>query len=154
MPDEVRFKPILVGESNPFGSDPYFALYPAPEGSAGWRLAQEIFRFQFRKTYLESFERMNLIQLPPNANWSAPAAREAAARLEPLWVGRRVVLLGTRVCAAFGFPNVPPFTSKRRYEVDYFFLPHPSGRNRIWNDPASIEKARAMLPQILGQAVS
>jgi hypothetical protein len=31
-------KIVLVGESNPYGADPYYALYPAPDGSAGHRL--------------------------------------------------------------------------------------------------------------------
>lgn len=32
-------KPLLVGEQNPYGADPKFALYPYPENSGGERPA-------------------------------------------------------------------------------------------------------------------
>lgn len=34
----VTTKPILVGETNPYGGNPDYALYPDPPGSGGERL--------------------------------------------------------------------------------------------------------------------
>ena len=42
MPKTIDCKVVLVGEQNPYGPDPEFALYPAPEGSSGHRLCCQI----------------------------------------------------------------------------------------------------------------
>lgn len=52
-------RPILVGEANPYGGDPRYALYPLPENSAGGRLCRLILKLEVRQ-YLRSFDRRNL----------------------------------------------------------------------------------------------
>lgn len=53
MPASPRSKPLLVGESNPYRSDPHFALYPAPDGCSGHRLCRLILKMG-RRDYLEA----------------------------------------------------------------------------------------------------
>jgi hypothetical protein len=60
MPPVILSKPLLVGEVNPYGGDPYYALYPAPDGCSGHRLCYLILGMR-REDYLESFERINLV---------------------------------------------------------------------------------------------
>lgn len=125
-------KPTLVGESNPYGPDPDFALYPAPDGCSGHRLCCLILGM-FRHDYLEAFDRVNLC----DGRWSIRNARLRAEELsrQP----GRFVLLGAKVSAAFQVPFVP-------FEVSeggtMLVLPHPSGLCRLWGEPGAFEKAR------------
>lgn len=76
-------------------------------------------------------------------------ARPAAADLLPLLDGHaRVVVAGKRAAAALGF--------RERYLVwtdgpaggRWAILPHPSGVNRWWNDPANLDAARRFLSKL------
>lgn len=128
-------KPVLVGESNPYGSDPYFALYPAPDGCSGHRLCCRILGMH-RAAYMEAFDRVNLCDGP----WSMPRARQAAMSLIGKCAGYcKLILLGSKVAAAFGVPFVP-FTA-----VDEVLLrlPHPSGLCRMWSEEGAVDRARA-----------
>jgi hypothetical protein len=144
----------LVGEHNPYGSDPRFALYPYPPNSAGGRLARVL--GIDRRGYLGAFERRNLLDVE---RWSAPAARDAAARVRAEMAdGDSAVLLGARVAAAFGF-TFEPLRVHRRFAdgrgdpdlearlgqrgIAFLLVPHPSGRSRAWNDPALAPRVRA-----------
>lgn len=141
-------KPVLVGEANPYGADPQYTLYPAPEGSAGERLCCMILGM-YRKDYLREFDRVNLC---PEKWFIKEAKREALRRV---WEadGGQYVLLGSKVCSAFGV-DYAPYTSwgfllpKRdasgeMVECRGIVLPHPSGLCRLWNEPGAIERARA-----------
>jgi hypothetical protein len=154
-------KPLIVGESNPFGRDEYYALYPEPEGCSGDRLCRVVMGLR-RRTYMAEFERANLVR----GKWSMPVARERArgltelsdedrARLERFEIGqtsalgdlvelRTFILLGRKVAEAFGWKGAPQIGLAQRYHF-FIFLPHPSGRNRVWNDPDSIRGCRAAL---------
>lgn len=134
---------FLIGEHNPYGSDPRFALYPEPTHSAGGRLCR-LLGMQ-SGAYLHAFERRNLLTL---ARWSVPAAREAANRVRAeLREGDALVLLGARVSSAFGYPFAPLAEHRGLvhgavgYEV--LVIPHPSGLSRAWNDPAMGPRVRA-----------
>lgn len=136
-------KVLLVGESNPYGTAPEFALYPAPQRSAGYRLCVEILQLP-RKAYLETFDRCNLIEGP---KWSVPRAREAAGRL----THTRRVLLGAKVAAAHGV-DFKPFTRLAHAGWRGVILPHPSGRCRLWDEqPNAIDFARALVAWLQGQ---
>lgn len=146
-------KPTLVGECNPYGADPYFALYPLPENASGGRLARIL--GLSRTEYLRRFDRVNLCE----GSWSLPAAR---AKAQALRDGRPLVLLGAKVCAAFKLAFVPfmqtglveqveptqGFIKYRRIAVAYI-LPHPSGLNRIWNESDAVEKSRLCVAEFL-----
>jgi hypothetical protein len=125
-------KPLLIAESNPFGGDYKFALYPVPEGCSGWRLCALILGM-WRKDYLAAFDRCNLVEGP----WSMAAAKK---RSKEIWEAPgRFVLFGRKVCDAFETPFIP-------FEIScggtILVLPHPSGLNRIWRKPDSIQQAR------------
>jgi hypothetical protein len=141
----------LIGEQNPYGADPAFALYPLPENAAGARLARFL---GLQKTeYLRRFVRRNLLGPGP---WSAPKAREAAdALLRDSAQDDRLVLLGARVSAAFGVPFRerlfdPEVCVLRAPDIRRRILvaPHPSGRSREWNDPRAPERLRAALARL------
>lgn len=89
-------------------------------------------------------------------------ARDAAVRLLATITGRRVLLLGGRVVAAFGLVGLEPF---RWHDVDIpriadgrsrlvtvtrvAVVPHPSGVSRSYNDP----RVRAQAAEFLGAAL-
>ncbi len=135
-------RPLLVGESNPYGADPRFALYPEPAGCAGARLCHVILDMTADE-YLAAFDRVNLLDCP---RWSLPASREAAQRL--LDRGQDLVLLGARVAHAFD-PAWGAFSEYRAAGLRVLVLPHPSGRCRAWNEPGAVERARAAVRAFL-----
>jgi hypothetical protein len=147
-------KPILVGEANPYGADPGYALYPLPEIATGGRLARILGMNECE--YLRAFERRNLCP----TTWSAKASRAGVARIlgKALLDGHEeaapLILLGAKVMRAFGY-EFEPFTKHRvllrsrsapQWRV---CLPHPSGRNLLWNDPRSAQRARELVRGLL-----
>lgn len=143
---------VLVGELNPYGGDPKFALFDLPVNSAGWRLRNHILRVE-RRTYF-GFKRHNLCV----GRWSNDDARREAGRLYlEVYDSRRVeatfVLLGKKVAAAFGHRAVDPFTRDAVHPGDQpgrlVFLPHPSGRCRTYNDPKSYERVLELLREAI-----
>ena len=128
---DAKIGVTLVGESNPYGADPQFALYPSPEGSAGERLCCLILGM-YRKPYLEVFDRVNLCA----GRWSTKDARAKAETLTG-----RLILFGGKVCQGFGVEYLPfCYVSP-----EMIVLPHPSGRCRTWNNPRAIPKARELV---------
>lgn len=168
-------RPLLVGECNPYGGDPGYALYPYPRNSAGGRLCRIIFKLP-TTTYLDVFDRVNLCP----TTFSMPVARDTVRKLAPSLPEHRVVILcGSRPARAFGQEpatigtplrviNMLEATGKGKLLVaaqrslldrgrDYkpptgytlIVLPHPSGRNsRILTD-ANIEFIRGELVRLV-----
>lgn len=156
-------KPLLVGEANPYQSDPrlaqHFALYPDPPGCAGWRLCKLVMGLE-PEDYLARFDRVNLC----DGKWGMKEAKEKAssyftqrvevARLLGADIKRPIVLFGAKVCRAFN-TGFYPFTYTRVYERGdgaliplthrLVILPHPSGLSRAWNEPGAFERARGVL---------
>ncbi len=129
--------PTLVGEQNPYSLDPDDALLPFPAQSAGARLARIL--GLSRSQYLRTFRRANLVDGP---GYTARLAREKAWQLvEDPGV---LVLLGRRVCAAFGVR-----TAAFQREGRFYVLPHPSGMCRVWNEPDAVDRARRLLREFL-----
>lgn len=159
---EVSNKPILVGEDNPYGGDPTFALYPSPAGSAGDRLCRKVLELT-PSTYLREYDRANLCA----TKWSAPEAREVARSI--MAQKNYVITLGAKVAKAFGLPTAPFAVHRVRLDLldpllleetggrltfrppggpqvcVVAVLPHPSGRCRAWNEPKAFERARETL---------
>lgn len=150
--ETVSWLAVLVGESNPYGDDPRYALYPEPERSAGGRLCRVVLGLGV-KEYIRHFRRVNLLT---SARWSAPLAREAAERLTDVAKvdGVPLVLLGAKVCAAFGVDYDPGSTGSVSAlfgrEWRYAVLPHPSGMCRAWNLLGTVCRARAAVRVVLG----
>ncbi len=122
---------MIVGESNPYGADPAFAMYPSPQSSAGYRLAVLVLGMR-RSDYLRTFDRANLCA----GKWSIKEARVNADAIR----SRKLILCGSKVCSAFGI-DFNPFTKCG----DIVTLPHPSGLCRLWNEPDAFENARAVV---------
>jgi hypothetical protein len=145
--DDRTNRVVLVGESNLYGADPNYALYPSPDQSAGYRLAVLILGMS-QTAYLETFARTNLC---PD-KWSMRQARFNADKLLSRFTN--FVLLGSKVSAAFNV-NFKPFTCQFYGEdqldgsdprhARMLVLPHPSGRCRLWSDQGSINNARRSL---------
>lgn len=141
---------LLVGEDNPYGQDPRFALYHKPRHASGNRLRQHL---GLRDATYEKLQKINLC----GGKWSAKEARwraaeingrapvtcEYAAFLDDL---RVIVLLGAKVREAFGLrTEFFGITGATTANLVYVVLPHPSGLNRAWNRPGAREDARRLL---------
>lgn len=148
-------KPLLVGEANPYDGDPYFALYPEPNGCAGQRLCKLIMQLDCAE-YLRRFDRVNLC----DGKWRVREARRHAD--DQMTNKRTFVLFGAKVASVFAWVlsrnDFKPFTyhvEHKRHPVcntcmgevlrTYVILPHPSGLSRAWNEPGAFERARAVL---------
>jgi hypothetical protein len=138
---EVCSTVLLLGEDNPQSADPEHALFPHPPGCAGARLQTNIMGISMRN-YLGMW-RTNLCQ----GKWSArKAGARAAELLVPNMPWSTIILLGRKVADAAGYED-PLFTVRVTHDgrVKLISLPHPSGRNRAWNDAYNIARARSML---------
>jgi len=142
-------RPLLVGEANPYGGDPEFALYPSPPGCSGDRLCRLVMGLD-PDDYLERFDWVNLCP----SRWSTRAARGRADEIAAERAGGVVVLLGAKVAGAFGHaPPHKPFAvldgAYRDQEgaprLRFVVLPHPSGLSRAWGVPGAYERARSVL---------
>jgi len=83
------------------------------------------------------------------SNWGdvfdARAAAEAAARLSTELTGL-AICLGRNVARAFGRGELPPLSIVALSdELSLALLPHPSGRNRWYNNPANRAAAARFL---------
>ena len=155
-------RPLVVGMNNPRSLAPEHALYPWPPGCAGHRLWQMLHDAcgATMAQYRDAFERRNLVAGP----WSAAAARASASSMIPGLAGRSVVLLGEEVRRAFGV--VPRLSWSRDLlsgwdwspepgavePARFYVLPHPSGRNLLYNDGAVRREAGAVLAHLFGRA--
>lgn len=135
---------LIVGESNPYGDDPEFALYPLPEYASGGRLARIL--GLSRTEYLRRHDRVNLC----TGTWSIKAAEQRALALHAERpAGTGIVLCGAKVALAFrraGAYTPAEFLPLSRAEHGgrhYLVLPHPSGLCRAWGVPGTVEAARA-----------
>lgn len=142
----IHRRPLLVGEVNPYGVDPKYALYPYPERSAGGRLCRIIMGLEPRE-YLRRFERVNLCV----GKWATAYARHSAVSFHQEFKGHTFVLLGSKVCGGVPFD---PFTlidrpgDLHREGFRAVILPHPSGLCRIWNEPDAVNRARRALYEV------
>lgn len=144
---------LLVGEDNPYGSTPEFALYPGPCGCSGHRLCTNIMGLH-EDTYLGLW-RTNLC----DDKWSMKAAKERAEQLYQTYLGpwRVIVMLGRKVASAFAAvtgTSVPAFCCVKHTVAfsEYtnavrtlIALPHPSGRNTVWASETVRANARMIL---------
>lgn len=133
---------LLVGECNPYGVDPDFALYPLPERATGHRL-QSLVMGLSRGEYLRRFDRVNLC----TGKWSMKAAQAEADRICREENYEIFVLLGRKVTKAF-LPGEPePFSVQEHCSGRFVILPHPSGLCREWHKPGAFERARKLLEE-------
>jgi len=101
--------------------------------------------------YLRRSERVNLLEeCPVRWDWDA----QLKARLTAMMTrvdGRRVVLCGRNVAAAFGHADAEKFVWFVDRGAMMAVIPHPSGRNHQWNDSAMVARASAFLTDAFKQ---
>lgn len=139
MTEPLKRKPLLIGEANPYGGHPEYALYPSPIGCAGHRLCHLILGMD-PDAYLDSFNRTNLCV----GSWSLKHARVAAEKLWSQPDAPKFILLGAKVSAAFKTRFVP-FTIIDGGTI--LILPHPSGLCRMWGKPGAYARARGWMAE-------
>ena len=147
-PDACR-EILLVGELNPYGSDPRYALYHEPKRAAGYQLQHKIFGIEARRWYLPMW-RVNLCVGDWDGRDATRKARELAAPGAP-WT--TIVMLGVKVAKAFehatGAAPAPFCDSMQDGHPTLLSLPHPSLRNTTWTNPNAIALARSSLRSVI-----
>lgn len=131
----------LVGEDNPHSRDPRYALFDKPDHCAGGRLRQIL--GLHRTGYLFALARRNLCA----ATWNDLEAKATADLIAAESGELVVVMLGRKVATAFGRAWLAPFERDGRFVA----IPHPSGRNRAWNDPGAVDRTRTLLREVAPQ---
>lgn len=143
---------LLIGQAPGPRTDPDLPLYPLPATATGGRLIR-LMGVGLRE-YLRGTERVNLLQQFPGKHrrddrFPMRPARAAAQELLPRMAGRVVVLVGRNVANAFSLPIEflvwwPALLGAERLAC----IPHPSGRNRWYNDPARREQVASFMSEV------
>lgn len=136
---------LLLGENNPYGPDPEFALYCDPPGCSGDRLRRIL---GLSESQYLPLHRANLCDGP----WSRARGKERALELlSPQAPWQVMVLLGRKVTEVFekaALDDVPFVAFSTRTccpGMTLVSLPHPSGQNAgLWNRSAR-DRARQIL---------
>jgi hypothetical protein len=133
----------LVGECPGEGTRRELPLFPHPKNSAGGRLLA--MSGLSAAEYLGRLYRFNLF-VAHQPQWRPWMARERALLAHAMFrsqfpEGHRVVLCGQRVGAAFGFTKF--WELHVMDDISYVCVPHPSGRNRAYNNPNARVATRA-----------
>ena len=151
-------RPIVVGELNPHGANPYYALYHLPRAASGNRL-----RCIMGLTDIEYDRLLDKVNLCAG-EWKLARARTNLIDLLARYPGRVFILLGSKVLQAarrvgpgmqdwegslelFDVARAPSIGGAARCTV--VFLPHPSSRNRMWNKPGAVSQARKLLAEVV-----
>jgi hypothetical protein len=77
-------------------------------------------------------------------------ARRASARLYRRLKGRRVLVAGKRVAAAFGMRAEYLEWVDHEAGFEAVVIPHPSGVNRWWNEPKNRRRFRRFARDLVG----
>jgi hypothetical protein len=142
-------RPIILGMNNPLGPDPHYALWPDPPGCAGWRLWKMLSDVSGagKRQYISAFDRRNILS---SQTWAGREAREAGGRV---WAevapGQLVVVLGRQVEWALGLERGPLIHPREVRDVTVRLVPHPSGRNLFYNEPANRLMVGTLLEEIM-----
>jgi hypothetical protein len=157
--DVPRPRGLLVGEAPGPNTDPLLPLFPDPASSAGGRLLK--FSGADPAAWLGKLVRMNMCE----GSWSTRRAVIGRARALAFlldernwWRGRplRVLLLGTRVSESWGCRGAFGYTDLygwRDRPLRVAWIPHPSGRNLIYNERRNQLRARRAVLWAMGDRV-
>jgi len=134
-------KPTLIGMAHGNGGRGS-ALMPGERGS-GTGSADRLLGISgmTRDEYLANFRRLNLL---PFGHWCPIKARVRGLRIQRSLRGT-VIVLGKETWRALGLPRVNFFERVQTELAEFVLLPHPSGRNLIYNYPRNRERARRIL---------
>lgn len=149
---------LLVGEQPGPASNTQLPLWPFPPGSAGGRL-QAMSGIPVGD-YLERLARVNIARMPV-ARWGRDAAMSRMITLlDGLPDGARVVLVGARARDAYNdvfgqgvlldWFGREGWSARAGHMIGVTAIPHPSGRNPEYNDPAVVARARQAVREAAG----
>lgn len=143
-------RPVVVGEAPGRGTDPARPL----RGDSGRRLARYAGLGGDVGELARRAERVNLVDRFPGGQgkgcrFPREDARRGARDLLALAPGRDLLLLGKRVAGALGWTDAEYLRWLPLKSCRLACVPHPSGVNRWWNDPANRRRARAFLCRAL-----
>lgn len=132
---------LLLGEDNPQSSDPEHSLYPSPPGCAGDRLRRLIAGLD-HANYMGLW-RTNLCSPTLDSKSAIHRGWELLGADVP-WT--KIVCLGVKVAKVMGWASRLVLFESSRIELnervfELLYLPHPSGRCFVWNDPESVPLA-------------
>lgn len=149
-------RPVFIGQAPSRHGDPTKPL----TGRPGRKLAE--LASMVPMEFYVSVVRANLLPyyVGTNGNGDAfpmPEARDNALRLAKALDDRTVVFVGRRVAEAFGcrldwFEWGNDYFSAPDGEtvwIRYATMPHPSGRNRFWNDQENTQTARRFMTELM-----
>lgn len=97
----------------------------------------------------EEADSLNLMPPSRDRSWCRRYASEVADLLLPSLRGRLVLACGRRPVAAFGVKESRWGDATTVGGVRVVLLPHPSGLNRFWNDPADVDRLASRLRVLL-----
>jgi hypothetical protein len=99
-----------------------------------------------REEYLKRFHRVNVLR---QARWSRWRARAAGAFLRRELRGD-VIVLGREAWRSMGLPRTEFFESfAGSGGATFYLVPHPSGRNLLYNDRASRLRLKRLLRRVI-----
>lgn len=137
----------LVGEAPGPNTNPDMPLYPAPERSAAGRLMTML--AWTRAEYLRTFARANMLREYPGASFPLGRARPLAEGVAQSLAPRPLLLMGRGVAMAFSFPHERVLEWEDYRLGDTYIraavVPHPSGRNRWYNNPHNVVAMRMFI---------
>ena len=141
---------VIVGEVNPQSTDPARALWTQPPGCAGHRLWQMATARTgiSEEDWLAMTDRRNLCV----GGWEGEAATAEAERLTVELAGRTVVVLGALVASEFRRLADAPHPVGQIvwwHERDWVAIPHPSGLNRVYNNPVTRASVEILLADLI-----
>lgn len=157
-------RPLVIGEQPGRNTRTDCPVFPYPATSSAGRLLKML--GVSGGEFLRSVDRVNAVPTLDLAHgWDPVAAEDYLAMMYNggLFRERRVLVLGARVRATLGFDAgilkstyAPEF---RRYRAPrhmrpklWYFIPHPSGLNRWYNDPDNVRSAQLLLEEWYGKA--
>lgn len=150
---------LLIGLDNPYSRNASHALLPMPDGAAGNKIMQLIDEATptdySPRRYLRDFARINLYPgETARSGKGATATDRLLARLCMILIENArysgVVLFGKRVQVAFAdFVALDGESDVKIVgETTFYALPHPSGRNRWYNQVANRQHAARILESL------
>lgn len=133
----------------------------SPGCGAEWQPPQHLLQFvRRRRAFSWGGSRARLVGLglrwdmscnlpgasPKLGAWDKGAAEAVTPELGRAMIGQVdvAVLLGVRVQEAFSQPECAAALAR----IQVVHLPHPSGRNRAWNDQTTVARCRALVDQM------
>ncbi len=123
------------------------------EGPCGLKLAA-LFGMDY-EAWLSTFSRLNVFTEWPGKDGKGDRFPMSLARERARSIcieGRTTFLLGKRVAQAFGFRPAARFLSDYSSPAGKWrimIVPHPSGINTWWNDPANVRRAKKEVRRFL-----